>query len=35
MRRFEGIRGGSLEIHFPSGRTRRFGKRGTGLDARV
>jgi len=35
MRRFEGIRGGSLEIHFPSGRTRRFGERGTGLDARV
>src|SRR6476620_9799807 len=35
MRRFESIRGGSLEIHFPSGRTRRFGERGAGLDARV
>src|SRR4051812_6495108 len=35
MRRFEGIRGGSLEVRFPSGRTRRFGERGTGVDAQV
>jgi cyclopropane-fatty-acyl-phospholipid synthase len=35
LRRFEAIRGGSLEIRFPSGKTRRFGERGTGLDAAV
>jgi cyclopropane-fatty-acyl-phospholipid synthase len=35
FRRLGGIRGGSLEIRLPSGRVRRFGDRGTGLDAVV
>lgn len=35
FRRLAGIRGGSLEIRLPSGRVRRFGERGAGLDAVV
>jgi cyclopropane-fatty-acyl-phospholipid synthase len=35
FRRLDQIRGGSLEIHLPSGATRRFGEPGAGLDAVV
>jgi cyclopropane-fatty-acyl-phospholipid synthase len=35
FRRLAGIRGGSLEIRLPSGRTRRFGEPGAGLSAVV
>jgi cyclopropane-fatty-acyl-phospholipid synthase len=35
MRRLAGIRGGTLEIRLPSGRKKRFGEAGKGLDAVV
>jgi cyclopropane-fatty-acyl-phospholipid synthase len=35
LRRLAKVRGGSLEVRLPSRRTRRFGERGTGLDAVV